>query len=201
MSTNFRVPTFYKNGQIKYINNDKGIFSFYESGRVKSEYLKNPETKIAGNVYKDWYENGQLKTLCTTDEIETLQKVEDTTWYENGQKYSCVKYKATNDVFEETSWYDNGQIKYEKMINSQKNEIIKSWFKTGQLRFIKKLKFNFGNHGVMDVIFEEWYDETGILVIAPTQIFESGIPYHDSAGYLLSKEDLEFRYAMEVIPY
>ncbi len=108
----------YKNGQLKYEENENGVKEWYENGQLKYE-----EFYVADNYYnRSWNENGQL----VYEENENGVKE----WYKNGHlKYEeLYGNEQHNDVYRE--WYKNGELKFEENENG-----VKEWYKNGHLKY------------------------------------------------------------------
>ena len=136
----------YKNGQLKYEENENGVKEWYENGQLKIEEIYGNEN----DVYREWYENGKKKY----EENENGVKE----WYENGQ----LKIEETDNGFKE--WYENGQLSYEEIYDNSVDYYERSWNKNGQLIYEEnengfkqcykngQLKYEENENGV-----KEWY--------------------------------------------
>ena len=86
---------------------------------------------IKNGNYKNWYENGNLKSdRFLTNGIYSIQKE----WYENGQLKTVSLYR--NGVFdgEYKNWYEDGsprKLVFTIMVNLK--ELLKKWYNNGQL--------------------------------------------------------------------
>ena len=115
--------------------NEKVVTRWYETGQLESE-------SVYGDMLKSkicWYENGQKKSLDSNNisGSKTLKK----RWYKNVQIKTDISF---NDNYEElgTTWYENGNRENLYEYDSDKHITESSWYRDGQLKFIKTNKID-----------------------------------------------------------
>ena len=113
-----------------YYNEDADDLFYYTPIELERNYK---DGKLDG-LFKEWYENGQLKEEGNykDGERDGLQRH----WYENGQlKYEGNFKDGKGDGLEKL-WYENGQLRYEGNIkDGELDGLFKEWYENGQLKY------------------------------------------------------------------
>lgn len=135
-----------------------GIHFFLEKECAELYYTYS----LKDDIWKSWYDNGQLYRETRYNNEEDKLKV----WYKNGN----LEYEYNYKIEKENRWYEDSNPMYEyNYKNGEKNGVQREWYKNGQMF----CEHNYEN-GEQIGLQIEWYYDGNIRYIIQKGLSDNG---------------------------
>ena len=124
---------------------------------IKIFHVNKVENGKVNGYAKEWYENGQLKSVIKYKNNKRDGLWE--TWWENGAKFEEEAYVNGEWNGKYKKWYKSGAIESERnYVNGKEHGLFKWWYENGAIHS----EHNYSN-GKENGHYKTWYERTDFL--------------------------------------